>query len=316
MRLIATLILAAALTLPARSQTDTIKVPFVAYWSVGDSYNFKVTKVTQKWKEGALTNNDTSAYLANFLVTDSTATAYTINWTYENNLKSDYQIPEELMDKFSKYRNSSVIYTTDELGTFQGINNWLELSSMVKGMFNDLLSVYDKEPGEVTERVKKAMQPIMQIYSSKESIEGVVLKELQYLHFPYGVEFNSNDTIRYEEQLPNMFGGNPINGKAKIYFESVDTTESYCALVNTMQLDPEDTKRMLGEVFKKMGFSKEKEIKKMMKTATFEISDINRYEYYYNPGIPIKTETVRTSNIDIADSKGKRIDKVIIEWVE
>ncbi|MGE3824825.1 MAG: hypothetical protein AB7G44_11435, partial [Bacteroidia bacterium] len=100
------------------------------------------------------------------------------------------------------------------------------------------------------------------------------------------------------------------------YFESVDTTESYCALVNTMQLDPEDTKRMLGEVFKKMGFSKEKEIKKMMKTATFEISDINRYEYYYNPGIPIKTETVRTSNIDIADSKGKRIDKVIIEWVE
>ncbi|MCG3165143.1 MAG: hypothetical protein POELPBGB_00904 [Bacteroidia bacterium] len=298
------------------SQTDTIKVPFVAYWSIGDSYNFKITKVTQKFKEGAETEVDTSAYLANFLVTDSTATSYTINWSYENNLQRDYQIPEELAEKFSKYRNSSVIYTTDELGTFQGINNWLELSSMVKGMFNDMLSLLEKEPNEVTEKVKKAMQPFIQLYSSKESIESLVLKELQYFHFPFGVEFNTIDTIHYEEQLPNMFGGAPINGKANIYFETAVPEESYCVLVNTMQLDPEDTKRLLGEVFRKMGFSKEKEIKKMMKTATFEISDNNRYEFYYNPGIPIKIETTRTSNIDIAETKGKRIDKVIIEWVD
>jgi hypothetical protein len=316
MRFIATLMLSMTITLTAFSQTDTVKIPFVAYWSVGDSYNFKVTKVTQKFKEGEQSDIDTSAYLANFLVTDSSATSYTINWSYENNLQSDYNIPEELVDEFSKYRNSSIIYTTDELGTFQGVNNWLELSSMMKGMFNDLLKLLDKEPNESTEKVKKAMQPFIQLYSSKESIESLVLKELQYFHFPFGVEFTNVDTIRYDEQLPNMFGGEPINGKAKIYFETVIPEEDYCVLVNTMQLEPEDTKRLLGEVFKKMGFSKEKEIKKMMKTATFEISDNNRYEFYYNPGIPIKIETIRTSNIDIAESKGKRIDKVIIEWVE
>lgn len=316
MRFIATLMLSMTITLTAFSQTDTVKIPFVAYWSVGDSYNFKVTKVTQKFKEGEQSDIDTSAYLANFLVTDSSATSYTINWSYENNLQSDYNIPEELVDEFSKYRNSSIIYTTDELGTFQGVNNWLELSSMMKGMFNDLLKLLDKEPNESTEKVKKAMQPFIQLYSSKESIESLVLKELQYFHFPFGVEFTKVDTIRYDEQLPNMFGGEPIKGKAKIYFETVIPEEDYCVLVNTMQLEPEDTKRLLGEVFKKMGFSKEKEIKKMMKTATFEISDNNRYEFYYNPGIPIKIETIRTSNIDIAESKGKRIDKVIIEWVE
>lgn len=63
------------------AQIDSTKVQFVAYWSIGDSYDFKVTKVKQQWKEGKQTKDEKRSYTANFKVIDSTATSYTIDWT-------------------------------------------------------------------------------------------------------------------------------------------------------------------------------------------------------------------------------------------
>jgi hypothetical protein len=62
------------LTLSCRgiSQTDTIYIPFVAYWSKGDSYDFAVRKIKKKWDNGSLTKNDTIGYIARFEVLDST----------------------------------------------------------------------------------------------------------------------------------------------------------------------------------------------------------------------------------------------------
>ena len=54
------------------SQADTTKISFVAYWSVGDSYDFNVTKSTQQWKKNELTKDQKQNYKANFTVIDST----------------------------------------------------------------------------------------------------------------------------------------------------------------------------------------------------------------------------------------------------
>ena len=54
------------------SQADTTKISFVAYWPVGDSYDFNVTKSTQQWKKNELTKDQKQNYKANFTVIDST----------------------------------------------------------------------------------------------------------------------------------------------------------------------------------------------------------------------------------------------------
>ncbi|MGB1206076.1 MAG: hypothetical protein ACPG5B_10540 [Chitinophagales bacterium] len=301
-------------TIPLFAQVDTTKVAFVAYWSVGDSYDFKVTKIRQDWKEGELTKDEERAYVANFTVVDATDTSYTVNWSYENNLGSTYNIPEELLEKFTKYKKTDIQYKTSEFGELLEILNWEEVGENMNSMFDDILESLGGNNKAKRKSIEQSMQPIKQIYSSKQGIEQLLLKELQYFHFPMGLEYDVTEPILYEELLPNMFGGKPIKANTKMYFENVDFEEYFCTLKQEMTLDPNDTREMLKQVFKKMKLNK-KGMKKALKKAVFEIKDNNTYEYYYSPGIPHKIETIRETVMDIAKEKGRRIDKTVIELI-
>lgn len=314
MRKFLSLIVILTITTNLFSQIDTTKVAFVSYWSIGDSYDFKVSKIKQQWKEGKLIKDEKQDYIASFTVIDSTETSYTINWSYENDLGNTYKIPEELIDKFSKYNLTEIKYKTSEVGDFLEILNWKEVGEIMNSMFDDIIDVLGEKDEKKQDALKTAMQPFKQIYSSKQGVEQLVLKELQYFHFPLGLEYDITEPLLYDEELPNMFGGKPIKAKAKLYFENVDFEESFCVIKQEMSLDPNDTKEILKQVFKQMKLG-DKEMKKALKTAIFQIEDRNVYEYYYNPGIPHRIETVRETNIDIDNEKGKRIDKTIIELI-
>jgi hypothetical protein len=296
------------------SQIDTTKVTFVSYWSIGDSYDFKVSKIKQQWKQGKLTKDKKQDYIANFSVIDSTENSYTIKWSYENDLENAYKIPEKLLERFSKYKITEIKYKTSEVGDLIEILNWKEVSETMNSMFDDIIEVLGDKDEKKKEALKTTMQPFKQIYSSKQGVEQLVLKELQYFHFPMGLEYDITKPLLYDEELPNMFGGKPIKAKAKLYFENVDFEESFCVVKQEMSLDPNDTKEILNQVFKQMKLG-DKRMKKAFKTAVFKIEDRNVYEYYFNPGIPHRIETVRETIINIDKEKGKRIDKTIIELI-
>lgn len=201
----------------AQAQTDSSAVPFVAYWSTGDAYNFKVTKIKQKWTNEILTKNDTSQYVAHFEVIDSADKSYKIKWTFENNLINTRDIPKDIQEKFSAFKQSEIIYTTTELGEFRAIENWEEFGTFMKEMFDTLIDSKSGEDGLDKEKFRAVMQPIMAAYTSREGLEQVVFKELQYFHFPFGMEYAVKDTLEYEETLPNLLGGTPIKGKGKLF---------------------------------------------------------------------------------------------------
>lgn len=311
MRLI-TLMLMLFVSTSLFGQSDTTKVPFVAYWSVGDVYNFKITKINQQWKAEKLMTDQKQEYTAKFTVLDSTDTSYTISWIYENDLGSTYEIPEKLMSRFAKYKLTEIKYKTSEVGEFLEILNWKEVSEMMNSMFDDVVEVIGDGDKNKINKLEKALEPIKKVYSSKQGIEQIVLKELNYIHFPMGVQFDTTEPFNYEEELPNMFGGAPIKAKSKITFESVDFDEGFCVMKQEMTLDPESTKSLLMEMFSKMKLN-EKELKEAFKTAVVSITDNNRFEYYYNPGIPHRIETERVSVIDVNNDNGRRLDKTIIE---
>jgi hypothetical protein len=294
------------------SQSDSTKVSFVAYWSLGDAYEYKISKIKKQFKEGKLVKDRKSEYTALFQVIDSTETSYTINWKYENDLGNNYNIPAELIEKFSKYKFTEVKYKTSETGEFLEILNWKEVSELLTNMIGDIVSVLGEENKEVKNVLEKTMKPFKKLYTTKQGIEQLVIKELQYFHFPLGYEFNTKETLTYVDELPNMFGGNPIKANATVFFESVDINEDFCVFKQELNMDSNDSLEMLKLIFKKLGI-KDNKLKKALKTSKFEIKDRNTYEYYFYPGLPHKIETERTSIINIDSEKGKRIDKTIIE---
>jgi hypothetical protein len=296
------------------SQIDTTTVPFVSYWAKGDSYNFEVTKVEQEWKMGNKVRNDTSSYVVNFTVLDSTANDYTIKWSYINELKK-FGIPSNLRERFSKYENIDVIYKTTELGEFVEIVNWKEISDTMKDMFAVIVDVLSETKTIDRETLEQSMAPLLKVYESKEGIEQLVFKELYFFHFPFGVEFSATEPIEYEEFLPNLFGGDPIRGETKVFFDTINFEEDYCVMRKQMNISPEDTKELLSTLFKQMGLDEE-EFTKELEKSTMRIEDDHRFEYYYYPGIPISIHTNRKLEIKIKGEELKKLEQIFVEWID
>ncbi len=312
MKTITLLLLLFTMTLSSYCQADTSEVSYVAYWSVGDSYDFRVTKTNMQWSGDSLTKNNTTEYVANFEVIDSTDTSYTIIWSFTNELVNTYDIPESLIEKLSKYSVTEVIYTTSELGEFTGIRNWEELGQTMRAMFTELFTVLAEEQGSDYDALMKTAEPIIAIYSSQQGIEQMILPELQLFHFPFGAMFTVSDTIKFEDQYPNMLGGDPIRAESKLYFESVDYADERAMLVQESKLNSDDTRALITRLLKQMG-QKGSEFDAALGRAEYDIRTSTHYDYYYYPGIPIKIDLNRNTVIDIDNTKTRRVDNIIIE---
>lgn len=303
-------------------QIDTTKVSFIAYWSKGDSYDFKVTKVKKTWTNDNLTKNDSTQYIANFKVLDSTESDYKIQWsfknnlinTYKENLNKIYEDKNAINEIVEKYDVTKVIYKTDEYGEFIEITNWQEISDFMSKMLKELeKSIQIRKPDKVNE-VKKAIAPLAKIYSSKDGIEQLILYELQYFHFPFGSEYDVNNPFEYEQELPNLVGGEPIKGNAKLSIEEVNLDEFYCVLKEEVVIDPDDTKRQVIMLLKKMGIEGSK-ADEIMETAVLDINDLNYYQYYYDPGVPHRIFGSRKTLIKMENNKVENIEKLELELI-
>lgn len=312
MKKLALLLAITAFSAGSFCQDDTTSVSYVAYWSVGDSYDFKVRKTSMQWTGDSLTKDEISEYTANFEVIDSTESSYTVVWTYSNELVNTWDIPEEMLDELSKYEMSEVVYTTTEMGEFTGIENWEELSQMMRSMFNDVFRIIAKESEADFDKLMQAAQPFLEMYSSKEGIEQMVLPELKLLHFPFGAMIPVGDTIQFEDQFPNLLGGDPIRADAKLWFEQVDFAEERSVLVQESKLNPEDTMAFLREILSRMGATGD-DLAKVLAEATYTIDTFNRYDFYYYPGVPVMIDFNRHIRIDIGEEKNRRDDTITIE---
>ncbi len=289
-------------------------IPFVAYWEVGDVYDFKITKIKKRWNEDELIRNDSSSYIARFTVLDSTETNYRIKWTYKTPL-TELQLPVQIIKKVNEFNITEIIYKTNEVGEFITIENWEEVSKAMKSMFSVLIEEISAEEDVSRSDMLKVIRPMMNLYESKEGIESHLLKELQYFHFPFGVEFSAVDTIFYEEDMPNALGGDPIRSDVLLFVDSVDYENSFCILEQGRTLNSEDTKRFLKDFFIRVAKSDEQneDMQTALKESKFDIQDINTYQYYYYPGIPLKISCLRKTIMKFSGENKINIELTKIE---
>lgn len=287
-------------------------VPFVAYWAVGDVYKFDVKKIDIRTKNDEETKNDTSSYTGVFEVIDSTETSYRIRWTYEGQSSLGGEYSKELYAAMKDIQVHEVIYSTDELGAFNRIENLEELQAGVKAMVDAILN---GDAMEIPDSVRAKIEPIMRNLSDPAYIQSSLLPEIQLIHYPYGVEYVEQDTVTYDELLPNAFGGDPIKATSRLYIDSLDVSDDYVHLKQFMNLDETDAKQMLTDLFTRLG-AKEKEISEIVEDASYKIRNDNDYHFYYYPGIPIYIDYFRDVKINVKGDKGGRIMRTLIEWVE
>ena len=294
------------------AQTDTTYISFVAYWSVGDSIRYKVTKIKQRSNRlGKIVQNDTASYIAKFIVVDSTESSYKIHWHFEENNSKMFGLPIKLEKFFEKQKIDKLIYTTNELGELIDIENHEEILEKLKMMMIATSLVLKIENREEAKNINPKLLTLKAQYSSKEALKTKVFEELMHFHFPYGVEYSNVGKYSYQELYSNLLGGDPIKADVELFIKSYDLEHKKCVLIQKSKLNPDDVKAMLKDFFKQSKLS-DKELKK----AVFDLSDTVMYNYYFYPGIPIKIEKERILNMQIGKEKVVNIDRVIIEQVD
>jgi hypothetical protein len=115
--------------------------------------------------------------------------------------------------------------------------------------------------------------------------------------------------------MPNQFGGDPIRANVSLFLDTFDVENKTCVLNQHLDLNSDDAKNLIMGLLQKMELM-DKELEHEMGRAIYDITDNNRYEFYYYPGIPIKIETERNIVVDIAGNRGKVYKKTIIELIE
>lgn len=297
-------------------------VSFVAYWQKGETRKYKIIKKKTQHTNGKEQKNDLTTYITSFTVLDSTSDSYLLEWKYENKLfDSSPEVAAQFESLGDKYRYLTIKYKTDELGAFQGIENWKEVSKMMNDMFDIAVKNYKSADQKSYEQ---ALLPMRQAMSSKEGLELMVFKELRYIHSPYGAMYSLMDTIRYEDQLPNLFGGDPIKAIASLYFTEADFENLTCGYIHEIVPTPEDSKRMVTEMYDKMlGNISDKALRERRKTEIntafknmkMEIKDISVYRFDMDTTWPIYLSTKRIVNVDLPNEKGTTTEETIIERV-
>ncbi|MCF1753157.1 hypothetical protein [Mariniradius sediminis] len=239
---------------------------------------------------------------------EETESEYTIQWSYQKVFSA--AIPGPLEKQLTEGIPNQIIYKTDETGIFKGIENWQEIAKAVNSIFSHLTI-----EGELEEQVANAVKPIVNALNTKEGVEMILFKELQYLHFPFGIEYTMGEDITFTELLPNSFGGDPIKGNSTISLHELDQEKSTCTLLYEMILDPEDTKRAILDLLARMGQSND-EFAKALGNMQFDMCDQNVLKYFYNPGIPMNIEFKRETLLTHGGEKVFGIEITRIELIE
>jgi len=296
-------------------QIERRSVPIVAYWQKGDFMEYSVTKVKRQFRNDSLVQNDTTIMFAGLTVIDSTADSYTLRWSvYEDNLVDFISSDQGSGDLISD-GTLDVIYKTSEAGAFMEITNWKQVSEILIQSSRELIRSMMSEKEPDTAKFNQIIEPVLAMYGSRQGIEQLAFPELQLLHFAFGTEMMVDDTIHYNDQLPNMFGGEPIRASGSLYFSEVDFNKNYCALEQTSFMNPDDTKKMVVDFLSRMNLSTEL-FEQFLTEAIMDIHSINKYKYMYDPGIPLYIETLRSGDFSVAGVVAKTYESIIIELTD
>ncbi|MDQ3101809.1 MAG: hypothetical protein M3R08_10520 [Bacteroidota bacterium] len=292
-------------------QSEDHGIPFVAYWNMGDEYQFNVEKRLEQWKDGKITKNEVSRYKATFKIIDSTATSYIVHWSYNLDLGKDHGIDPSIVERSSKFNELEYQYRTDELGAFVELLNWEEVSNAMKDLVTQMIDAVGEDDLAKREKVQGMLEPMLPLFSSKDAIENLAMKEVQLIHYPFGVEFSTTDPLEYDEALPNLFGGDPIKARSKVSVSSVDRNEMRCVLQHQMSIDPKEMKKIMNQALQKLELNA-----KEMESGKYNVRDENTFDYLYETGVPVKIVADRETIMSFGKIDGKRIDRTSIELIQ
>lgn len=270
--------------------TDT-SATCIAFWKNGEYRILQITHGKEKYDSTKLKSNTSITYEAHIKIIDSTTNSFTIEWIYKNFSSSDLN-EQSLAGVNTIMEGLKIIYKTNDLGSFSELLNWQEVRDFY---FNTLEKSLSSNPEN--KETNTAMNQVKAMFQSKESVEAVLIREIQLYHTPYGTEYTlSGETI--ETVLANISEGPPFPAKITIKLNELNPEKDYCNVSLNQTIDKEKAGSIIIDLLKRLAGSSTKDADINKKDIeNMEISDLNEFVYSINTGWLFKVIYKRTATI-------------------
>ncbi len=297
----------------AVAPTSPSTVSFLAHWKVGDSVVFRVRQTKTRRQADTLVSQDTASYEAVLRVAsrDARDSSFTIKWVYQNDLGNSFKLSEPMRRRLAKYDRIELEYRAAATGEFLGIVGWLRQSRMMSRMMEDIVQAVAEDKSVPPEEIRTTMTPFLEGLTSKEGLESVVFKDVRLVHFALGAEFQTDSVLEYEDQFPNVFGGDPIPTRGTMRASLV--SPGIAALDQIAQADPAQTRSMVLGLMRKMMHADS--VLKLAANMSMELQDRNRYEIGLATGFPQRIHTYRKVLVNIPGQRAMNEEVISIERI-
>ena len=221
---------------------------FVGYWEIGDEKVYRITESKRRIQDDKIVSEEVVRYDSRIKIIEATDTSYTILWRYENfDVKTDNEFLKKLM---TLSQDMTVNYNTDELGTFVGVNNWIEIRDWMD-MAIDTLS---KEFTDIPD-FNVIISQVKSTFFSKEAIESAAIKEILLFHNPFGAEYVLNEQYIVDTKLPNIYGGEPFDTKLVVKLTNINSEKEQATLTTLQEVDREQATEAVYQYLKRLAES-------------------------------------------------------------
>lgn len=271
-------------------------------WVKGDIKTLTVKKSRERTVKGKESKGGSTSEVELQIIDDNAG--YTLEWTYKKAGTSDKE--GSLGKRLAQLvEGLKVIYKIDASGEFQDIVNTEEILDYLDESIDMMEKILGGDDAAV-----KACDMVKDMFSTKEKIEEMLIKEIRVYHgiYTYGKEFTLNEPQTMETELPNPLGGESFPAKVNIEMTSLKPDENYCKIIAEQEIDKEKATEIIYKWLENMSRQLGKPMPEDGKIPLITINDSMEYEVDLKSGWITRAYFKRDANTD----QGGQVDTVEI----
>jgi hypothetical protein len=273
------LLVAAVLSLgsaaPCRAASHVDLTP---KWKQGERLEYLLVKTRRKTRGGATQSDETTRTPVTVEVLEAGSSGFLLAWTLG---ETRFDNPDLAANPVARavvnaVKGQRILVEVDAGGTPTGVRNWEEIKAFY-GRFIELVSVEFKKLSadpKLADTVRSALEPL---FSSRESIESMSLREPWMLLLPVGWTLSSEEPAEYEDLLQSPLGGEPIPSKARLTLVRLDAASSTAVVAFTQSVDPKAAKQNLEAAVRGLGDRMGKPVPADERFGEIRIADAGEY---------------------------------------
>ena len=234
--------LAAAAAAYAQAPQDST-VNIIARWQVGDKYAYEYSSKECKTANGDTTEFAYSNAILIYEILEETETSYKASVTYKDEFSSD-QMNNMLNDLLAeRYGDPKIIFTTDQYGRLQSIDNVQELSDQIVSIIDEMVELMIKNDteGVLDESESDFLKDYLkQMFGNHDTVIKIFAEDIARVLYFHGCALKLDQEYTGQIQVPSIYPGidQPLPAELTIWADSEYTDEhsivcrSYTTLSN------------------------------------------------------------------------------------